>query len=181
MSHRAWWLVISAVVLLCIAVAVQDGLRLGQERAAREAAAVDTAMSTATAPPPSQASLGNADVQRARDTAMMEAVSTLHTYVAALFKTDSSEADALWTSGHPAAQGETGLRALTGVTGVRIDNSRPEQLDTLEVPAQLRIPVRLRVGAQGPLRRFEGHYDLQRDADGWRIRAASIAPSPVRG
>lgn len=112
---------------------------------------------------------------------MTEAVSTLHTYVAALFKADRNEADALWAGGRPAARGEAELRALTGVTGVRFDNARPEPLDTLDVPAQLRIPVRLRVGGQGPLHRFEGHYDLQRDVQGWRIRAASIRPSPDRG
>lgn len=180
MSHRAWWLVISAVVLLCIAVAVQDGLRRGQQRTARDAiAAEEAAMSSAR--PTAPAGSAGAEAQQARDAAMREAVSTLHTYVAALFKADRNEADALWTGGRPLERGEEELRALTGVTGVRVDNSRPEPLDTLDVPAQLRIPVRLRVGGQGPLRRFEGHYDLQRDVDGWRIRAASIGPSPAHG
>lgn len=180
MSHRAWWLVISAVVLLCVAVAVQDGLRRKQERTAREAAAADAAILALRALPAAPEGSADADARQARNAAMTEAVSTLHTYAAVLFKADRSEADALWTGGRPAAHGETGLRALTDVTGMRIDNSRPEPLDTAAVPTQLRIPVRLRVGGQGPLRRFEGHYDLQRDAEGWRIRAASIAPSPAR-
>jgi len=178
MSHRAWWLVISTIVLLCIALAVQDGLR----RAARGDGGGDVAtagpvpagqVATATAPP-----APDVDTRQARNDAMRDAVSTVHAYVALLFKSDRSEADAMWADGRVGA-GEANLRTLDAVTGVRVDNATPEPLDALPVPAALRIPVRLRVGGQGPLRHYAGHYDLRRDAGGWRIAAASIDPSPV--
>ncbi|ATD68166.1 MULTISPECIES: hypothetical protein [Luteimonas] len=180
MSHRAWWLVIAAVMLLGIAVAVHDGLRRGQDRQVTDdaIAAPPSSVSPGTGTP---ADGGNGDTAQARDASMHEAVSALHSYLAMLFQADHSEADALWAGGRPAPHGEEALRELHGVTGIRVDNRRPEPLDTAPVPRQLRIPVNLRIGVAGPLRRFEGHYDLQREADGWRIRAASIAPSPVRG
>lgn len=179
MSHRAWWLVISAIVLLCIAVTVQDGLRRAEDRAAREA-------TTAAAPPTNQSGPATIDtgidaqMQQARNDAMTAAVTVLHTYVAALFKTDRSDADALWVDGHPATHGEADLRTLEGVTGVRVDNGRPDPLDTAPVPTQLRVPVHLRVGGQGPLRHYDGHYDLRREGENWRISGASIDPSPRR-
>lgn len=179
MSHRAWWLLIAAVVLLGIAVAVQDGLRRGPDREARTASA-DLPASTSPVATAPAGSAQDATLQ-ARNAAIGEAVSTLHSYLAALFKADRGEADAMWTGGRPAPLGELALRELRDVTGIRVDNRRPEPLDTAPVPQQLRIPVHLRIGVAGPLRRFEGHYDLQREADGWRIRAASIAPSPARG
>lgn len=179
MSHRAWWLVIAAVVLMGIAVAVQDGLRRDAEREARAASADQPASISPAADAP--AGGGQDATLQARNAAVGEAVSTLHAYLAALFKADRSEADAMWTGGRPAPLGESALRELRDVTGIRVENRRPEPLDTAPVPQQLRIPVHLRIGVAGPLRRFEGHYDLQREADGWRIRAASIAPSPARG
>lgn len=181
MSHRAWWLVISAIVLLCIAVAVQDGMRRAEQKALHDG--VTTADDARPAMPATDtaASALDAETVRARNEAMTEAVAALHAYVAALFKTDRSEADAAWTGGRPATHGEADLRALEGVTGVRVDNGRPEPLDTAPVPTQLRIPVRLRVGVQGPLKRYEGHYDLRREADGWRITGASVDPlAPAR-
>ena len=178
MSHRAWWLVIAAVMLLGIAVGVHDGVRRGQDRGEAAIAAPPSSASPGTA---RSADGGDGDTVQARNASMQEAVSALHSYLALLFQADHSEADALWTGGLPARHGEEALRELHGVTGIRVDNKRPEPLDTAPVPRQLRIPVNLRIGVAGPLRRFEGHYDLQREADGWRIRAASIAPSPARG
>ena len=180
MSHRAWWLVIATLLLLGIAIALHDGLRRGHDRLPRETDAI--AVRTATPTPMDTAARDmDADAQRLRNETMAEAVTTLHAYVAALFKDDRSEADGLWAGGRPATQGEADLRALDGVTGVRIDNAQPQPLDVAPVPAQLRIPVRLRVGGQGPLRRYEGHYDLRHERDGWRISGASIDLSPVRG
>ncbi|MDR6993011.1 hypothetical protein [Luteimonas sp. 3794] len=111
---------------------------------------------------------------------MRDAVSAVHAYLAALFKDDRSEADALWIHGRPATPGEADLRTLEGVTGVRIDNERPQPLDAASVPTALRVPARLRIGGQGPLRRYTGHYDLRRDSEAWRITAASIDPSPAQ-
>jgi hypothetical protein len=64
------------------------------------------------------------------------------------------------------------------VTGLRVDNERPQALDAAPVPTALRVPVRLRIGGQGSLRRYSGYYDLRRDGDTWHITTASIDPSP---
>ncbi|MEF3080805.1 hypothetical protein V3391_01060 [Luteimonas sp. SMYT11W] len=180
MSHRAWWLVIATIVLLGIAVAVQEGLR----RDADDLPSPDSpaaAASTASAPSPDAAgAAASAGLQAAHDAAMRDAVSAVHAYLAALFKDDRSEADAMWIHGRPASQGEADLRTLENVTGLRVDNARPQPLDATPVPAALRIPVHLRIGGQGPLRRYSGHYDLRRDGETWRITAASIDPSPAQ-
>lgn len=179
MSHRAWWLVIAAIVLLGIAVAVQEGLRRGADDAGF-AQPSGPATASSGASPGSGGAGANAEARAAYAAAMTDAVSTLHTYLAALFKDDRSEADALWIHGRPGTQGEANLRTLDGVTGLRVDNERPQPLDASPVPTALRIPVRLRIGGQGPLRRYDGHYDLRRDGAGWRITAASIDPSPAQ-
>lgn len=180
MSHRAWWLVIATIVLLGIAVAVQEGLR----RDADNAPSPDSpAAAASTASAPSRDATGaaaNAELQAAHDAAMRDAVSAVHAYLAALFKDDRSEADAMWLHGRPASQGEADLRTLEDVTGLRVDNARPEPLDATPVPTALRIPVHLRIGGQGPLHRYSGHYDLRRDGETWRITAASIDPSPAQ-
>jgi len=179
MSHRAWWLVIAAIVLLGIAVAVQEGLRRGADDAgSAQSSGAATATSSASNGPGDAAA--NPEARAAYAAAMTDAVSTLHTYLAALFKDDRSEADALWIHGRPATQGEADLRTLDGVTGLRVDNDQPQQLDASPVPTTVRIPVRLRIGGQGPLRRYTGHYELRRDGAGWRITAASIDPSPAQ-
>jgi len=179
MSHRAWWLVIATIVLLGIAVAVQEGLR----RDADDVPSPDSpaAASTASAPSPDAAgAAASAGLQAAHDAAMQDAVSAVHAYLAAVFKDDRSEADAMWIHGRPASQGEADLRTLEDVTGLRVDNARPQPLDATPVPTALRIPVHLRIGGQGPLRRYSGHYDLRREGETWRITAASIDPSPAQ-
>lgn len=180
MSHRALWLVIATIVLLGIAVAVQEGLRRNMHDAplpdSSSAAAVDTSAASATA----AAATASAELRAAHDAAMQDAVSAVHAYLAALFKDDRSEADALWIHGRPATQGEADLRTLEHVTGLRVDNERPQPLDATPVSTALRVPVRLRIGGQGPLRRYSGHYDLRLDGETWRITAASIDPSPAQ-
>lgn len=180
MSHRAWWLVIAALVLLGVAVALQDGLRV--QTATAEADLVPVAQTSARIGEDRDAS---PDIDRAtrlaQADAMREAVETLHRYFPVLFREDTAEADAFWLHGRPAAQGEADLRALEHVSGLRVDNAPPEALSAGPAPDSVRVPVRLRIGGQGPLRRYTGHYDLRRDADGWRIAAASIARSPEPG
>ncbi|VXB47386.1 conserved hypothetical protein [Luteimonas sp. 9C] len=180
MSHRSWWLVIATIVLLGIAVAVQEGLRRSADAALSPATASGAGPDASGATPAAPTTVANAESRAAHDAAMRDAVSAVHAYLAALFKDDRSEADALWLHGRPATRGEADLRALEGVTGLRVDNERPQPLDTAPVPTALRIPVRLRIGGQGPLRRYTGHYDLRRDGDAWRITAASIDPSPAQ-
>ena len=180
MSHRAWWLVIASIVLLGIAVAVQEGLRRDADDVPSPDSPVATASDTSGASPDAATAAANAELRAAHDAAMRDAVSAVHAYLAALFKEDRSEADALWLHGRPATQGEADLRTLEHVTGLRIDNTRPQPLDAAPVPTALRIPVHLRIGGEGPLRRYGGHYDLRRDGDTWRITAASIDPSPAQ-
>ena len=180
MSHRAWWLVITTIVLLGIAVAVQEGLRRNADDATTSASPAAAASETSGASPDASTAAASAELRAAHDAAMQDAVSAVHAYLAALFKDDRSEADALWIHGRPASQGEADLRTLEHVTGVRVDNARPQPLDATPVPTALRIPVHLRIGGQGPLRRYSGHYDLRRDGGTWRITAASIDPSPAQ-
>ncbi|UHH10668.1 hypothetical protein LU699_02720 [Luteimonas fraxinea] len=180
MSHRAWWLVIATIVLLGIAVAVQEGLRRNADDVSSPDAPGATAPDSSDASPAAAIAAGNAELRAAHDTAMQDAVSAVHAYLAALFKDDRSEADALWIHGRPASQGEADLRTLEDVPGLRVDNERPQPLDATPVPTALRIPVHLRIGGQGPLRRYSGYYDLRRDGETWRITAASIDPSPAQ-
>lgn len=181
MSHRAWWLVIASIVLLGIAVAVQDGLRRNADDAlSPDASSVAASDMSGGASPADGAAAANAQLRAAHDAAMRDAVSAVHAYLAVLFKDDRSEADALWIHGRPATQGEADLRTLEAVTGLRVDNERPQPLDSAPVPTALRIPVRLRIGGQGPLRRYSGHYDLRRDGETWRITAASLDLSPAQ-
>ncbi|MCD9005270.1 hypothetical protein LDO31_03280 [Luteimonas sp. XNQY3] len=49
------------------------------------------------------------------------------------------------------------------MNGLRVYNERPQPLRTAPVPTALRIRVHPRIGAQGPLHRHSGHYDLRRD------------------
>lgn len=180
MSHRNWWLVIATIVLLGIAVAVQEGLRRNADEALSSETASGVVPDASGTSPAASTVAANAELRAAHDAAMRDAVSAVHAYLAALFKDDRSEADALWIHGRPATQGEADLRTLEGVTGLRVDNERPQPLDAAPVPTTLRIPVHLRIGGQGPLRRYSGHYDLRRDGETWRINAASIDPSPAQ-
>lgn len=175
MSHRAWWLVIALLILLGVALAVHEATRdpVGIPTHASDASGGTPDISAAAG-----ASTAEAEAARARHEAIADAVQTLHAYLAVLFKDDRSEADTYWRDGRPGA-GDDALRVLTGVTGIRADNTRPEPLDALPVPEALEIPVRLRVGGTGPLRHFSGHYRMQRTAEGWRITSASIEPSPT--
>jgi hypothetical protein len=88
MSHRAWWLVIATIVLLGIAVAVQEGLRRNLHDAplpdSPSAAAADTSAASATA----AAATASVELRAAHDAAMQDAVSAVHAYLAALFKDD---------------------------------------------------------------------------------------------
>lgn len=176
MSHRTWWLVIAGLALLGLAFAVREATR----PAAGGRAADQT--TTTAAVPGTGAGRDAADgaAAMARVQAMTEAVDTLHAYLAVLFKPDRSEADGYWIDGRPAAAGESDLRQLDPVTGVRIDNARPEPLDDSTVPDALQIPVKLRIGGQGPLRHYSGHYRMRKTGDGWRITSASIDLSPAQ-
>lgn len=182
MSHRAWWLVIVTLVLLGIALAVHDALRPppGGDAPLAPRAPSATASGHDAASPDATVDADMVAAMATRDAAIAEAVDTLHAYGAALFRTDRSEADGYWLDGRAPA-GEADLRGLPRVTGLRLENGAPEAVDPVEgadVPAALRIPVRLRVAGDGPLRRYAGHYQLQRTAAGWRIVSASIEPSP---
>lgn len=178
MSHRAWWLVIATLVLLGVALVVHEATRPAPDGASPASApAVDAP--GAGAANSSGIAIAGAAPEAERNAAFADAVTTLHAYVAVLFKEDRSDADDYWLDGRPAASGESDLRALPRVTGIRLDNERPEPLDTAAVPEVLQIPVRLRVGGQGPLRHYAGHYRLRRVGEDWRITSASIEPSSV--
>ncbi|NYZ63680.1 hypothetical protein [Luteimonas deserti] len=176
MSHRRWWLAIATLLLLGIALAVHEATRAP---GSGPGAADDAAGASGALPdggPPSTTASREASDETGRVT--VEAVDTVHAYLAALFSEDRAQADAYWLDGRPASSGESDLRALTPVTGIRVDNGRPEPLDTGTPPTALQIPVRMRIGGDGPLRRYNGHYRLRRVDGEWRITSASIDPSP---
>ena len=176
MRHRHWWLIIAMLGLLGLALAVHEATRPAVDADVASVTApangIGTSATAGTARTPADAA------QRARYESLAAAVTTLHAYLAALFEDDRSAADAYWIDGAPTGAGEDALRALTGVTGIRADNTRPEPLDTADLPEAVEIPVRLRIGGEGPLRHYAGHYRLRRVGDDWRITSASIEPSP---
>lgn len=115
---------------------------------------------------------------RQHDDALYAAVATLQSYLAALGGDDRASADAFWAGGRPPRDSrEADLRNLQDLRGFRIENGRPEALDSEAVPRALEIPVELRVSvANGPLRRYRGWYRMRRAvADNrWEITSASM-------
>lgn len=178
MSHRRWWLLIACLALLGLAFAVHEATRPGRggPALAPVAPSADAAGGGAGQDP---VAMDQASA-RARNRAIIEASDALHAYFTVLFRADRSEADAYWVDGRPVPSAEADLRELGPVTGLRVDNARPEPLDSEPVPAAVEIPVQLRIGGEGPLRHYSGHYRLRRTDAGWRISSASIDPSPAQ-
>ncbi len=186
MTARQRWIFAAIIALLIGAFALQrctrdtsalerteDG---GSERSASPAAISATDASADAAARSGQAAIA------AHDAAMAAAVTELHAYLAVLFKPDRSEADAYWVNRSPDASGEADLRTLDRVTSLRSENGRPETMTGATPPDSLEIPIRLRIGVDGAVRDYTGHYRLRRVVDGnvWRITSASITASPPR-
>lgn len=116
---------------------------------------------------------------RRHDDALYAAVATLQRYLAALGGDDRAAADAFWAGGSPPRDpNEADLRNLRELRGLRIENGKPQALDSEPVPRALEIPVELRVSvANGPLRRYQGWYRMRRAVadDRWEITSASVA------
>lgn len=178
MSHRRWWLLIACLGLLGLAFAVHEATRPGRGGPV-SGSVVHTADDAGSDAGPDPGAMDEAAAQ-ARKQAIIEASDALHAYFTVLFRSDRSEADAYWVDGRPVPSAEADLRELGPVTGLRIDNARPEPLDGQPVPGAVEIPVRLRIGGEGPLRHYSGHYRLRQTGDGWRISSASIDPSPAQ-
>ncbi len=179
MRIRTTWLLLAALLV----IGAFMGIRSCQRGGIDPAATTPAAGSPATSPSAQQT---DADLQAARlraqikqhDDALYAAVATLQKYLAALGGDDRAKADAFWAGQHPPEQThEADLRSLKDLRGLRIENGRPQALDSEPVPAALEIPVELRVSMEGnPLRRYRGWYRLRRAvADGqWEITSASI-------
>lgn len=120
----------------------------------------------------------------ATESAMREAVWTLHQYLTALGTGDPAKYASFWAGGEPSASSdEADLRTLEGLQSLRIENGTPTALDSLAVPQALEIPVTLRAAIkQQPQRRYTGKYRLRKRVGeaGWEITSASVDVSPTR-
>lgn len=179
MQIRPIWLLPALVLVAVLAIGVRSCVYPEPE--------TDTPLSPGTTDVASAATQGAAaDAEAARlrkqirqhDDALYAAVATLQRYLAALGGDDRGSADAFWAGGRPPRDSrEADLRNLQDLRGLRIENGRPEALDSEAVPRALEIPVELRVSvANGPLRRYRGWYRMRRAvADNrWEITSASM-------
>lgn len=121
-----------------------------------------------------------ASVDARRTRAISDAVDTLHGYLRELGGGQRELAEKRWAYRRsPTVNEESGLRSLTGLQSLRIDNGTPRPLDAEKVPTSLEIPVRLRASMDGgQVLRFNGWYHLRHNpvTTRWELTAASIAP-----
>ncbi|SDY69599.1 hypothetical protein SAMN04487939_10551 [Lysobacter sp. yr284] len=114
---------------------------------------------------PSAAQLRAQALEQRRLQAYNDAVGTLHLYLQRVGAGDRDAADKFWGYQRmPRSSEEGGLRALSNLRGLRIENRTPEPLDREPVPELLRIPVELRATLEnGENRRYTGWYRLRRN------------------
>lgn len=177
MPSRLWWLLLVALLVTC---------GLAGIRSCRHSDASENVVPRAPSPSATGVKQAESEAEalelreriRRHDDAVYAAIATLQRYLAALGDDDRSRADAFWAGKKPPTDTrEADLRSLRDLRGLRIENGKPQALDSEAVPQSLEIPVELRVGfAHGPMRRYRGWYRLRRSViDGqWEITSASI-------
>lgn len=138
-----------------------------------QTAAKENPVEPATLPVEAQA----AEVQ-ARS--MVEAVSTLHSYLAVVAGKDWDKANVYWSGGKPPPrEDDYAMRGVEGLRSMRINNEAPRPLDDESPSKSIEIPVSLRIRKDDGIYEINGWYRLQRKAtgDGWEITGASLQPS----
>jgi hypothetical protein len=118
--------------------------------------------------------------RQAQAEAMSQAVSQLHGYLGAIGAKDWDKADRYWSGGKPPPRPDDyAVRALADMQALRIQNDRPQPLDSEQPSNAIEIPVRLRATLDsGDSRQLGGWYRLRRkvDGSGWEITSASLQP-----
>lgn len=118
--------------------------------------------------------------RQAQAEAMSQAVSQLHGYLGAIGAKDWDKADSYWSGGKPPPRPDDyAVRALADMQALRIQNDRPQPLDSEQPSNAIEVPVRLRATLDsGGSRQLAGWYRLRRkvDGSGWEITSASLQP-----
>ncbi len=149
-----------------------------------EAQTPPVAAAPPAAAPPSAAESAARSAQsktaQAYASAMSQAVSTTHAYLAAVAGKDWTKADTFWVGGKPAPRADDfAVRSVQDLRSMRINNDAPKPLDRESPPQSLEIPVTLRVRKDSGIYEIKGWYRLRRKitGDGWEITSASLQPS----
>lgn len=141
-------------------------------------AATDAPRTAETRSPNRQPSAFEVRQRQLRHKAMREAVAAVHGYLGEIGSGQFEQADARWAYRRaPSVDEEAGLRDLTGLNSLRIENGTPEPLDAEPVPQLLQVPVRLRAFlADGQVVRYRGWYRLRYNMvePAWEITGASL-------
>lgn len=151
----------------------------GQDEA-EAAAAMTTPDTSAKDADELAAQVASANTNHARATAMSEAISTVHAYLAAVANKDWTKADAYWTGGKPPPRADDhAVRGIEDLRSLRINNDAPKPLDSESPPRSLEVPVDLRVRKDTGTQTITGWYRLRRKVggDGWEITSASLQPA----
>lgn len=118
--------------------------------------------------------------RQAQAEAMSQAVSQLHGYLGAIGAKDWDKADSYWSGGKPPPRPDDyPVRVLADMQALRIQNDRPQPLDSEQPSNAIEVPVRLRATLDsGDSRQLAGWYRLRRkvDGSGWEITSASLQP-----
>lgn len=152
--------------------------RRPDEQAAATAAPAQPAPEQVFADTAAQAS--QAEAAELRATAMSEAASTTHAYIAALVAKDRDKADSFWVGGKPPPRPDDyAVRGIEDMSTLRIDNDLPRSLDQESPPRSVEVPVTLRVRKEGGGYEIKGWYRLRSKVtgDGWEITSASLRPT----
>lgn len=141
------------------------------------AAAIGAKKTTPSAPAEDAATL---QANHAQAQAFAAAVSTVHSYLAALPRGEQGDANTFWTGGRPSpVPDDANLREIQGLDSMRIQTSVPTALDR-ELPTRaVEVPVTLTARTAQGTRHFSGWYRLRPrvDGSGWEITSASLQPA----
>ena len=139
--------------------------------------------STAPAPTaahPAGGDTANAAAAQRRRQAMRASIDAVHGYLQAVGKGEFEQADAYWAYRRSPSTGEeSGLRTLSNLRSLRIDNRPPVALDEDPVPATVEVPVRLVATlSDRQVIRLDGWYRVRRNPveDRWELYGASLRP-----
>lgn len=148
-----------------------------QRSAGATAIDAEPASSAATDDP---AVLQAQQANQAQAQAFAAAVSTVHSYLAALPRGEQGDANTFWTGGRPSpVPDDANLRQLQGLDSLRIQTEWPSALDR-ELPTRaVQVPVKLTARTPEGTRHFSGWYRLRPrvDGSGWEITSAALQPT----
>ena len=151
-----------------------------QTPASAMAASGDSGASAAIAADAAAVLARAARLDQERGRAVADAVDTLHGYLREVGSGQRDAAEKRWAyQRSPSVGEEAGLRSMTNLQALRIENGAPKPLDDEPVPVYLEIPVDLRATlADGQAHRYKGWYRLRRNpvTTRWELTAASVSP-----